>query len=331
MRITTNSVFTSYQRNITDTQERIDRSNQQITTGKKIIRLSDDPVLSGEIQDMNAVLDRNTSFKSNLEESITELTNTESALQTFADSSERIRQISLDALQPANSDKLPVLARQVRDMLSELIQQANGEFKGKFIFGGTKTTPDALTPVAPETSKLPFELIQETPTALNPSGLCVSFKGNNEQRSINRSPSATEVINTTATEAFGAGGTEFFQNIITTYNQLAFKSDGTQRTNADTFTTTETEQFRGIIRQQEQANTRLTETAGMNGSKIIRLELITEQMAEENVRLKALRSEREDTDIAQATLALKRDEIALQYTLQVGAKLAQQSLLDFIR
>lgn len=280
---------------------------------------------------MSNVINRNESYQKNLNEALTELSNTEDVLETFSNTAGNVKTTALEALQPFNTDKLPVLARQVRDILSDLVQQANGDFNGRFIFGGTKTTPSSITPVSPEINNLPFEIIQGTATASNPSGLRVSFKGNNEQRSINRSASATEVINTTANEAFGAGGTEIFQNIIKTYNLLAFKSDGSARTSTDALTAQESEQLRSNILSLDGSNKQLTETTGLTGSKINRIEAISEQMSEENIRLKALRSEREDTDIATATLALKRDEIALQYTLQVGAKLAQQSLMDFIR
>ncbi|HYF03717.1 MAG TPA: hypothetical protein VEC36_10105 [Patescibacteria group bacterium] len=331
MRITTNSTFTAYQRNITDTQQRIDRTNQQITSQKQMIRLSDDAVRLGEIQDLNSIIDRNASYNKNLEEAITELMNTEEHLERFANTADSARLIALDAANPTNFDKAPVFARQLRDVLDDLVNQANADFNGRFLFGGTKTTSAAITPVAPETTNLPFEIITEAATPANPSGLRVAFKGNNETRTINRSASATEPVNITALEAFGTGGNEVFQNIINAYNTLAFNSDGSARTSTDKLTESETVLLQNAVKGLSTSFDSVSEATARTGSRISRLTAITEQMTEESFRLKVLRSEREDTDIAAASIALRKDEMSLQYSLQVGAKLSQQSLLDFIR
>ena len=58
---------------------------------------------------------------------------------------------------------------------------------------------------------------------------------------------------------------------------------------------------------------------------------LRDQLTDENIRLKDYRSIREDADVAEAALNLRREETALQYALQVGARINQTSLFDFLR
>ncbi|HPI19970.1 MAG TPA: hypothetical protein PKY56_06320, partial [Candidatus Kapabacteria bacterium] len=67
-----------------------------------------------------------------------------------------------------------------------------------------------------------------------------------------------------------------------------------------------------------------------NGSRINRLGAISLQMTEENTRLKEYRSLQADTDVASSAIKLSQDETALNYALQVGSRLIQQTLFDFL-
>ena len=63
---------------------------------------------------------------------------------------------------------------------------------------------------------------------------------------------------------------------------------------------------------------------------MVRLDSVRSQMQEENIRLKNLKSEYSDTNYSEVALQLKKDEAALSYTLQIGTKLINNSLLDFL-
>jgi|GEM_PF-6018887 len=58
---------------------------------------------------------------------------------------------------------------------------------------------------------------------------------------------------------------------------------------------------------------------------------LSELMKNEIVRLKDYRSFKEDADMVDVSMNLKREENALNYTLQIGGTLNKLNLFDFLR
>lgn len=329
MRITMNSQATTYQRNVLDLQERINNENIRISTGKSFSRLADAPKAVVDIQRLTTLIDRNTAYRNGLAEAGEELLQTEGVLEDFSDKVTEVRRLSLETQQTSNSDKLPVLGQQVYQLLQDMITTANANYGGKYLFGGTKTTDASITPTPPAVTTRPFELVQNPPSPGNPSGLSVVFQGNNDDRIINRTQSEAERINVKASDAFG--GTAVFTAAVELYNTLTYKSDGTQRTSSDPLTATESSKVQDLSKQLSNQLETLTGETGKVGYRRARFEAISQQLDEDNLRLKELRSQQEDTDIPEAVLKLKREQNALDYSLQIGSQLFSQSLFDFLR
>jgi flagellin-like hook-associated protein FlgL len=55
------------------------------------------------------------------------------------------------------------------------------------------------------------------------------------------------------------------------------------------------------------------------------------QMQEDITRQPSFLSQLSDTDVAQATLQVQRDQIAYEYSLRVSARLLNLSLFDFLQ
>jgi flagellar hook-associated protein 3 FlgL len=331
MRITTNSQTTTFQSNLFQIQERLDKQNQRIATGKDIVRLADAPGKISDIQQLSTLIDRNSLYQKSMQEVSGELTVVGASLQTFADKLSAVREVGLVASETSNHDKLPVLAQQIFQQLTDMVKIANSDFDGKYSFAGTKTTPDSIVPTPPQVTNEPFELIQNPPTAANPSGYQVVFKGNLQDRVINKSANSTEVINTKADIAFGAGGTEVFDTMINAYNLLNYRADGTQRDSSELFTTGEQRTLQSYVTDMTKQMSNLDQEIGRVGYRQSRMETLSQQIDEDNTRLAELRSQQEDTNMPEALLQLKKEENALQYTLQVGSRMINQSLLDFLR
>jgi flagellin-like hook-associated protein FlgL len=156
------------------------------------------------------------------------------------------------------------------------------------------------------------------------------FQGNNNARVVQTSETTSENINTTAQNVFGAGGIQVFQDAIALYNIMRYKPDGTARVN-EPLTQDETNRVQTILQNFSRGQDRfVTESARMGGVEN-RMEILTEQAYNELTRLKELRSLKEDIDMGQVALDLKKNETVLDATLQVGRDIIQRSLLDFLR
>ncbi len=331
MRITTNSQATTFQSNLFQIQERLDKQNQRISTGRDMIRLSDAPEKVSDIQQLTALIDRNALYQDSIDAITGELTVVGATLQTFSDKLTAVREIGLVAAESSNHDKLPVLAQQIFQQLTDLVKLANSDYNGKYSFAGTKTTPESIVPVPPQVTNEPFELIKNPPTAANPSGYQVVFKGNLQDRTVDTSQSSTEVINSKADIAFGAGGVGVFDTLIKAHDLLNYRADGTQRDSSELFSTGEQRTLQLYISDMTKEMSNLDSEIGRVGYRQNRMETLSDQITQDNTRLGELRSQQEDTNIPEALLKLKKEENALQYSLQVGSRLFSQSLLDFLR
>ncbi len=333
MRITLNSSMNSYQTNLNSIRSRYAKEQQRLTTQKNIQTPSDSPHDFSEIKRLSNTISQNERYRKNIEDGRTDVDIYEGTLQNFTDTLVRAKDIVNDAVNPANFDKASVLGNNLRNVLDDLVKIANYEYDGRFAFAGTLTTRSSITPVAPATSNLPFEIVKDPGLAStsNPEGLNVVFKGNNEDRLVATSSNSTERISVRAKDTFGTGGTSTLQNIVDIYNLLAYKQDGTARTPSDGLATDEARSLQDKLKQLADSVDVVNSEVGRLGGVANRMDALNDQITYENTRLRELRSGREDADIPETILKLRREETALQATLQIGPDIIQRSLLDFLK
>ncbi len=332
MRITQNSTTSIYMQNLAESRDRYTVSQLQMTTQKRINSLTDGRFDLAETKRLTNTIGRRQTYQSNIDNALTQSRIYQSTLDATQTHLTELRDIALTAAQPINNEKLAVLSSKVRGLIDDMAKLANTEFDGKLIFGGTKTTRNSITPTAPATSNLPFEIVRDPAlvSTSNPEGLRAIFQGNNNARVVQTSETTSENINITAQNVFGAGGIQVFQDAIRLYNVMRYKPDGTVRTN-EPLTQNETNQVQSVLENFAQAQDRyVTEAARMGGVEN-RMEILTDQANNELTRLKELRSLKEDIDMGQVALDLKKHETVLDATLQVGRDIIQRSLLDFLR
>ncbi|MEJ5244398.1 MAG: hypothetical protein WHV28_01675 [Bacteroidota bacterium] len=331
MRISNGLTVNTYLRNLDNIQNQKYKNEIRLSTGKNIVNLADAPEKLVRVKNMDFLISDNEKYKYIIDQSIREMQAAEDKLQSISDKIGEIRQLAVDSTHAGAAGNTYSLGVYVRGLLEDIIKEANTDFNGKLLFSGTKSTVDSITPESPQTTNLPFEIVQEQATPDNPSGLKIYFKGNFEDRIINKDSKTTEKINVTANEMFGAGGTEFFENIIKLYNVLSFKSDGTPRQETDPLSKFDVDEINNLQAKLAVTNEQLNKLTAQLSARRNRMENISSQMSEEVIRYKELKTINEDTDYAKVTMDLRLEEIALQYSLQVGSNLLQKSLMDFLR
>ncbi len=331
MRVTNKSVYYPYQRNLEEIQNRRFKEQMRLSTTKDIVNMADAPDRLVDVKQLTSKLSENKKYIGLNDDALGEMRIMADTMESISDNYQKIRQLSIDATQIGNSGNIFSLATYIKGIMTDIVKLSNNDFQGRYIFGGTKTTTDSISTTAEAPSKEPFELVQGEITAENPSGLKVVFKGNNEIRTYNKDSKSTEIVNTPAKEVFGTNSTELFDSIIQLYNLLAYNDAGEQRQLGDYLKNEEISKI--SMYQQNVANIaeKLDNASGRNGAKLARIEAVRDQMVEENTRLGEFLSLKQDTDVARSTINLKMEENALNYSLQVGSKLIQNSLFDFLR
>lgn len=130
-------------------KERMAILNQQITTGKRIVRPGDDPTGAALLVDFRNSISRNDQYVRQMESASAFLQATETSLTGVSDNLIRLMEMATQATGAPTTTVRQALIPEAQGILSNLLSLANWQDQGKYIFAGTRTTtkpfPDAVT------------------------------------------------------------------------------------------------------------------------------------------------------------------------------------------
>lgn len=141
MRITMQSIHKNIRTNLNKITTDMGRINSQISSGKQMSKISDDPVNLVTALGLRSSLSQIATYQDNLKFGDKTITAAETALTQMKDITLRAEVLGL---QHANASVSPQnrtsAAEEVRHLWEEAITLANSEVNGKYIFGGYRTT-----------------------------------------------------------------------------------------------------------------------------------------------------------------------------------------------
>lgn len=293
MHVTDSQRMNGLLRNIQTSLDNLGAVQSEISTGKKLNNLSDDPIGGSQTLSLRASLVDNAQYQRNTDEAKSFLSATDSVLGNASDVMISARQI---AVQGANGTLSPEgqasLAEQVNGLIRQLTQIANSDIHGKYLFGGTKTqsTP-FVTPAGSD----------PTPTYMGDGGSVTATVGKNDSLPLNSAGDAT------FGSAFAALQT--LRNNLTAGDQAAVSASITE---VDKGLTT-------VNTYRANAGAKTNEVDGIKQS-LTRAQGDYEQ-AVSNV---------EDVDLAKAYVQLQSAQNVYQASLVTTARAFQHSLMDYL-
>lgn len=174
MRIT-NSVMTgTLLRNLNKNSEIINKYQEELSSGRRINRPSDDPVGIVYALRYRGNLEEISKYKSNAEDAKSWLDTTDSALSESGDILNRLRELVVQASNGASPQEArDAINQEVSQLSQQLNQIANTTYAGRYIFSGTNTlTPafDATNTFQGNTKSLNYEVGVGTKIATNVDG-----------------------------------------------------------------------------------------------------------------------------------------------------------------
>jgi flagellar hook-associated protein 3 FlgL len=119
-------------------QSALDRTQQQISSGRRILNPSDDPIASSRSIEINETLSRLTQFDRNGVMAQNRLHHEESALADMNNVLQRVRELALQANNATQSNETrSLIAVEMRQHLDQLVQLANQQDGyGRYLFAG---------------------------------------------------------------------------------------------------------------------------------------------------------------------------------------------------
>lgn len=311
MRISTSYLLNNLSRDIAQQLARMQKLSEDISTGKRVRKPSDDPIAASRGLAIRALRAGVAQHKTNIDDAKDWLGATERALMKAQEVFENAADAALRAGNSTLSDdERRALAQDVDGLISELVDLANTQYDGRYIFAGLKT----LT--------RPFVLTENAGT---PS-YTVTYEGADGSKQIEVEPGTTMQVNTNGGEAFmqgiaEAGGRNVFQILIDLRDHLL----------AGDTSPTFHDDIASDIAATQAAQDRIMNLVTGIGAKVRRLDRASMKLSQDEVELEALLSKTEDADVFKAITDLQLQETVYRAALGAAAGIMQTSLLDYLR
>ncbi len=300
-RITQESLSRTTLSNIKLNYKKMQDTQEKLSSGKQINRPSDDPSGTRKVLGLKTEGLQIQQFLSNTELAKEQIKFTSLTLENVQETISKVKELTIQASNDTNgpTDR-KIIASEIDSLLESVLQNANADNNGRYIFSGTKTFTPAFA----------------TTRDNNGDISSVSYSGNNEEIKYQIGPNSFVQTNL-------PGGKMFQDNKI--FSTLISLRDAL---NASTFNSSAFTTLRNTL--DTASNSLLSEITKF-GAKANRLDLTTSSLENSHTALKELVSDTEDADMASLIMDLKQQENILQSSLQTGAKIIQPTLLDFLR
>lgn len=292
MRVTAQMVTRQFNQNIQKNNQAIYSLQQQISSGKKYEKISDNPLEAMKGLSQRTSLAQIEQYQKNAQDGMDRLTAADDALGNVTNVMQRIRELTVQASNDTNneSDK-KVVAVEIRALKEQLGTIANTTFNGRYLFSGM------------DHNTVPVK-----------DGVLQSVGQSAMNWDIGKGVSVN--VNVSAGSVFG------FQvdgkNLFETVEALAQTLENGQNPG---------ELLASIDQQMDHVLTQRS----IVGANTNLLEMAANKLDQANFLQTKVLSNTEDTDIAKAYMELSSHQTALQASLSSGARIMQQTLVDFIK
>jgi len=293
MRITDGMVSRNLLTNINSSRETMNVYSQQQATGKRLNKVSDDPVDYTKVESFRSIIIKNDQYldgiglaKGYIDISLTSLEQMNEGIMSAKD-------IALKASDVSQTQKdYDVYKDQIEDIIEDTISLTNSTFMGNSIFAGTKT---------------------DTENAFIYNSTSVTYTGNDKKISRKIADNYYVDVNVTGRELIN---TNLFSRLIDFKEALA---------NGDISTISDS-----IDRLDEvsESVTKLNSSLGSVKMQIINTE---NRINTANLNLKSYLSNLEDADMAEAITNYKSEETAYQAALHATSNAINLNILNFLR
>lgn len=165
MRITQGMLSNNMLRNLTSSYSKMDTLMDQVSTGKKMNRPSDDPVIAMKGMGYRTELKQIEQYKRNTSEVHNWMDNTDSALDKATQTMQKLRELAVQASNDTyDASERENIMNEVTQLKEHMMDIANTSVNGKYIFNGT----DTETPPVNEDGE--FDPSSTSPVLIDVSG-----------------------------------------------------------------------------------------------------------------------------------------------------------------
>lgn len=334
MRITNRMITSQYTRSLNNLSVELNRLNTQVASGRKFAKSSENTSAAIKAFQIRRDMIKTESYKANIEHAKASLTDTESALfhieELMKNASDKII-FGLNGTQ--SQDERKVIATELRNIQDQLLQTLNSTSSDSYYFGGTNTT------------ERPFEIIggelhynghnlnnvvgnEATFKALEKDSMYIDI-GHNVQFD-----SGTGDVDDSSVFAYSIAGINIVGKGTTTvagdtvpnnlYDLLGALATEFE---SSTYTHGKTDALFGHFKSSTGS---ISKTITEIGAKTSYLDFMAERVEDKIFNLQERQLSVEGVDPASAIIQFEAQKFAYNAALQMGAKIIQPTIFDFM-
>ena len=294
-------------------QNKLASIQAQISSQKKVNTPSDDAVATSKILTINSQLDKIANYKTNISTAQEQVSLMEDSLSEISDALSRAYELTVQASNGTyKASNLQAVKSEIDQITESVMNFANTQYNGQYIFSGNNTSTPAYTKSADgsivysgsnssaDSSTRSIEIMEGVYLSMNVNG--GDIFGNYDVTTDPDNPTGTGIFNTLST----------LSNLLsadpTDYDAIASQLKPLQE-GIDTISNT------------------TTQYASYSAKK---LDMTSSYLSTLTLSLKTQKSSLEDLDLLEATANMSAETYAYQASVSATAQTMKLSLLDYL-
>jgi flagellar hook-associated protein 3 FlgL len=293
MRVTTLDSLSTRLRNLSASQLRLDEAQERVSSGKRMLRLSDSPEGAAASLALRSQIAAGTQRREQADSVSLNLKATSAALGDLGGLLRQARGIGISVSSgTVSGDQQRVLADQVADVATAIRALANTRVGSQYVFGGTRTD------------------LQPFPTA-------GGYAGTNQAPAVDLGQGESFPAGVAGSDLLNTrGATDLFTNLQALEN--AVRSG-------------DVSSVQGALAELDQDLSNVVRLNGQVGGRIQYLSWISDRTEADLAVQREELANLESSDLAEGILEVRQAETANEAALSIAARLGRLSLLDFLR
>jgi flagellar hook-associated protein 3 FlgL len=289
------------------TQERLAKTQMQLSSGKELLRPSDAPDESAAVSRLKSAIQRQQSYTDTINTVRDKLSQQETAVDSANDVLIRIKELTIQAANDTyGAEGRKLINIEIRELRDQLLSLANTQdVNGNYIFSGSRAGKQAFASDGTQ----PFTYLGDQ---------TVNRVSVGDERTVRDGRAATQPFaRTIRTAADGEPQSVGFFEVI---QDLSAALESNNMTN-----------IRRAVSEVGDMQFGMSETLASVGASMNTLDTQLSLAEQNTLRLKGTLSQMEDVDYTQAITKMNKDMLSLEAAQSSFAKISQLNLFSFLR
>lgn len=286
-------------------EERISKTNQQVTSGVRVTQAMDDPSAVMPILQFQSQIDRLTQVNSNLQRANTDIATADAALQSAGTIMDRLNSLATQGMSgQSTAGNRKDLSVEVQSLENQLVSIANTSIGNRYIFGGDNGNVMPYTFDPTQTNGVVNNLTNSSPAYLTDGNGSTILSGK----------TATDIFDVRDASGNPASGNIF--QAVYSLSQALVNNDTTG--------------IQTAVGSLKDASAHLGQITVFYGNVESWIMQSNENTANQVAALQQSLSSIQDVDMPAAITQLTADQTALQVSLSAHASLSSKTLFDYL-